>query len=226
MDLKQRLKEFIAHGGLTIKGFERSLGMSNGYVNSISKGLGDEYMNKLIENYPNLNVVWLLTGEGDMLTDHIETKAVEGVDGDLTAKNAIRFYPNIPVTASHIEDMPEPSYEDMGYQLMKIQGWEGCVAYTAVGDSMYPRISNGDIVVFSKWRESYISNGEIYLIVTRNGDRSIKYLTFSREDEDGEKYYTCTSANPDQKRYAPFEIQGSQIVSLYIVHGCVKRFKM
>lgn len=67
MDLKERLKEFIRNQGVTIKGFERSLGMSNGYVNSISKGLGDTYMNRLIENYPNLNIRWLLTGEGEML---------------------------------------------------------------------------------------------------------------------------------------------------------------
>lgn len=67
MSLKERLKDFIKSQSITIKDFERSLGMSNGYVNSISKGLGDEYMTRLIEKYPTLNIPWLLTGEGDML---------------------------------------------------------------------------------------------------------------------------------------------------------------
>ncbi len=67
MSLKERLKDYIKSQSITIKDFERSLGMSNGYVNSISKGLGDEYMTRLIEKYPTLNIPWLLTGEGDML---------------------------------------------------------------------------------------------------------------------------------------------------------------
>ena len=144
---------------------------------------------------------------------------------ELTQKNAVRYYPNIPITASHIEDMPNPSYEDMQYQLLSVPGFEGCVAYPAVGDSMYPRISNGDIVVFREWQESYISNGEIYLIITRLGDRTIKYLT-QITDEDGGKHYLCRSANPDQEKYAPFEIDGDDIVRLYVVYGCIKKFRM
>ena len=90
---------------------------------------------------------------------------------------------------------------------------------------MYPRISNGDIVVFREWQENYISNGEIYLIITRLGDRTIKYLT-QRTDEDGGKHYLCRSANPDQEKYAPFEIDGDDIVRLFAVCGCIKKFRM
>ena len=143
----------------------------------------------------------------------------------LTPKNAVRYYPDIPITASHIEDMPNPSYDDMQYQLLSVPGFEGCVAFPAVGDSMYPRISNGDIVVFKEWQESYVSNGEIYLIITRLGDRTIKYLT-QMTDEDGGKHYLCRSANPDQEKYAPFEIDGDDIVRLYVVYGCIKKFRM
>lgn len=143
----------------------------------------------------------------------------------LTPKNAVRYYPDIPITASHIEDMPNPSYDDMQYQLLSVPGFEGCVAFPAVGDSMYPRISNGDIVVFKEWQESYVSNGEIYLIITRLGDRTIKYLT-QITDEDGGKHYLCRSANPDQEKYAPFEINGDDIVRLYVVYGCIKKFRM
>lgn len=143
----------------------------------------------------------------------------------LTPKNAVRYYPDIPITASHIEDMPNPSYDDMQYQLLSVPGFEGCVAFPAVGDSMYPRISNGDIVVFREWQESYISNGEIYLIITRLGDRTIKYLT-QITDEDGGKHYLCRSANPDQEKYAPFEIDGDDIVRLYVVYGCIKKFRL
>ncbi len=193
-------------------------------ANGKTKAFSYEIADKITTAFPEVDKNFLLTGEGTMLTGESGQEEAEEED-PLTPSNAVRYYPNIPITASHIEDMPEPSYDDLQYQLMRIPGFEGCVAYPVVGDSMYPRISNGDVVVFKEWRESYISNGEIYLIITRNGDRTIKYLTLARTEED-KKYYQCRSANPDQDRFAPFEIDGDDIVCLYIVYGCIKKFKM
>lgn len=53
---------------MSIKDFEISINASNGYVNSISKGIGEDKLSIIIEKYPNLNIAWLLTGLGDMLT--------------------------------------------------------------------------------------------------------------------------------------------------------------
>lgn len=84
MTVKERLKDFIKVEKITVKAFEESLEMSNGYVNSISKGIGDAYMRKLIEKYPNLNIKWLLTGEGEMLNSGED---VEDVLDEGNAKN-------------------------------------------------------------------------------------------------------------------------------------------
>lgn len=63
MGTKERLKQFIKNNGLTVKSFELSIGASNGYVNSISKGIGKDKLDKIIEVYPNLDALWLITGE-------------------------------------------------------------------------------------------------------------------------------------------------------------------
>lgn len=224
MEMKDRLLEFIAYLGVSNYAFEKAVGLSNGYVRSLNGAIGADKLLDICRAYPQLSRDWLLTGVGDMVVNLGSSET--GISNEEpTPKTAVRYYPNIPITASHIEDMPNPSYDDMECQYLTIPGFEGCVAFPAVGDSMYPRISNGDIVVFREWQESYISNGEIYLIITRLGDRTIKYLT-QRTDEDGGKHYLCRSANPDQEKYAPFEIDGDDIVRLYVVYGCIKKFRM
>lgn len=52
---------------MTVSAFEKSIGVANGYVNSISKSIGIDKISLILEKYPNLNIEWLLTGRGEML---------------------------------------------------------------------------------------------------------------------------------------------------------------
>ena len=64
---KERLKMFISSINLTNAAFEKSLGLSNGYINSMRKGLGYDKLEQISNLYADLNMGWLLTGEGEML---------------------------------------------------------------------------------------------------------------------------------------------------------------
>lgn len=48
--------------------FEQQCKLSNGYVSSIRRSIGPEKLEHIRSNYPDLNITWLLTGEGPMLT--------------------------------------------------------------------------------------------------------------------------------------------------------------
>lgn len=63
---KERLKMFISAINLSNAAFEKSLGLSNGYINSMRKGLGYDKLEQISNLYTNLNMGWLLTGEGEM----------------------------------------------------------------------------------------------------------------------------------------------------------------
>ena len=71
--IKNRVSEFIAHKGITIKEFELRCGLSNGYINAMRKGFGRGKLNNVLTEFPELNREWLLYGEGDMLTDSPST---------------------------------------------------------------------------------------------------------------------------------------------------------
>lgn len=71
MSVKDRLKEFVRSMNLTIRDFEISINASNGYVNSISKGIGADKLEMILEKYPNLNTEWLLTGVGNPLREDV-----------------------------------------------------------------------------------------------------------------------------------------------------------
>jgi len=67
MTVKDRIKTYCKAENITVSAFEKAIGASNGYVNNISRSIGLDYLNALIEKYSNLNIEWLLTGKGDML---------------------------------------------------------------------------------------------------------------------------------------------------------------
>src|SRR5690554_4547826 len=78
MNVKERLKQFVDSQGITIRAFEQSIKASNGYVNSISKSIGLDKLEEILDVYSNLNIEWLLTGKGEMLKKDPEKKTPEG----------------------------------------------------------------------------------------------------------------------------------------------------
>ena len=71
MNTKERLLLFIEKTGITIAEFERKCSLSNGYLKKVKGSIGSDKIEDIIRAYPQLNRVWLLSGEGDMLKTSI-----------------------------------------------------------------------------------------------------------------------------------------------------------
>ncbi len=70
----ERLKQYIDYKGIAISTFEKSIGMSNASFGKSLKNHGTIRANKLetiLSVYTDLNPIWLLTGQGQMLKDNI-----------------------------------------------------------------------------------------------------------------------------------------------------------
>lgn len=65
-----RLMQFISHVGLSARQFDISIGAANGYTLRMKKNrasIGSDVIENIVRTYPQLNVAWLITGEGEML---------------------------------------------------------------------------------------------------------------------------------------------------------------
>ena len=71
MNTKERLLKFIEEAGITIAEFERKCSLSNGYIRKLKGSVGSDKIEDIIKAYPQLNRVWLLSGEGQMLNPSV-----------------------------------------------------------------------------------------------------------------------------------------------------------
>ncbi|MFN4974266.1 MAG: hypothetical protein ACK5GV_03360 [Bacteroidota bacterium] len=69
MRLIDRLEKFLRANRVTAYAFEHTCGLSNGYLAKQLRGrgsVGSDIIEKIKYNYPELSIVWLFTGKGQM----------------------------------------------------------------------------------------------------------------------------------------------------------------
>lgn len=67
--IKERLKEYLRLKHLSTRKFEQICGIGQSVLSKISDAISEDTLGK-IEKYSDLNLNWLLTGEGNMLDPH------------------------------------------------------------------------------------------------------------------------------------------------------------
>ena len=67
MTVKERLIEYIKFKGISIRSFCRTSGLSESYVTSIRSSIQPDKLDMIAQHFPDLNIGWVLTGEGSMI---------------------------------------------------------------------------------------------------------------------------------------------------------------
>lgn len=207
MGVRERLIEYIKYKRMSRRGFAISIGASGAFVNNISKGIGNEYVDNIKTKYPDLNMTWLLTGEGDMLNE------VKSQQTD------INIIPLLPVSAqggSLNDFVLSVKNEDCEKIIFPIRGAD--FAITVSGESMAPEYPSGSKVLIKKIDEkAFIEWGRCYVLDTCNGT-VIKKLAAPVENDPkfGKDYVTCISVNPNPL-YSPFRVPLCDIYGIYRV---------
>lgn len=76
--VKERLIAFINYLGMSKNAFENACGLSTRYVSNISASVSPGKLKQISLKFPELNVEWLLTGQGDMLRKTLSTPTISG----------------------------------------------------------------------------------------------------------------------------------------------------
>ncbi len=69
----ERLQTFIKSLNISKRKFDLSIGAANGYTSKVLKNngaMGSNFIEKVATVYPQLNLRWLIKGEGNMLVPH------------------------------------------------------------------------------------------------------------------------------------------------------------
>lgn len=76
--VKERLIAFISYLGMSKNAFEIACGLSTRYVSNISASVSPDKLKQISLKFPELNVEWLLTGQGEMLREIHSTPTFQG----------------------------------------------------------------------------------------------------------------------------------------------------
>lgn len=94
----ERIFEFIKAMNLSVAEFERRCGLSNGAVSKMSENTRASTFDRISKIFPALDIIWLKTGEGEMLKPDsgIHNNKVSGNSGTMTMNNGQHINITLP----------------------------------------------------------------------------------------------------------------------------------
>lgn len=209
--VKQRLTQFIDYKKISVRGFENACNVSEGFVRGIRVSITPDKMRKILQRFPELDKVWLMTGEGSMLTGgqspQQQDDAVEKVELPLIPMSAMAG----ALTDSDVSFM---EYDCEKYVVPIFQGADFLIRVQ--GDSMVPKYVSGDVVACQKVPLAgiWFQWGKTYIIDTRQG-ALIKRIEPS--DEEG-----CISLHSENAKYQPFDLPAKEVNGVALVKGIIR----
>lgn len=209
-----RLDQFMKEKGLKDAQFQRECGISASTLYQIRQGkfaMSQKVIDKVCARYPEINRVWLITGEGERF-NNVKPTVADGtimipqfnmdtrggsafnveVDGDEYVTNYIPF----PTSIARQGDVVIPIY----------------------GESMEPTYKSGSLVLIRKvelWRE-YLEFGCTYVIALVDDRRLIKTVMAGSDSD----HLKLVSINPASQ---PQEVPKNIIRSVWRVILSVRR---
>lgn len=212
MDIKNRIYEYLRIVKMTPAEFERNTGLSNGYLRNIKNSIGVDKISNIVSVYPDLNIEWLITGNGEMLKSNHTSSTTSSAQVQISANTK----PRIPYTAAAgsitnaVEGVTESQCEQVPI-VLSFPNYDFTIIIK--GDSMEPKYEGGDEVACKRVDgTSFIQWGKVHVLDTAQG------IVIKRIYEDGDKI-KCVSYNPE---YPPFSIDKSEIYSISLVVGLLR----
>lgn len=224
MGIIDRVKQFREYLGVGQTAFEVNVGVAKGYFSNV-KTLGSDKIVSIHNKYPQLNISWLLTGNGEMTIGDEYNQQAE--------KENIPHYEELAgKSIPHIDEVTASCGLPNGFNSAILQ--ERCERYIipdlkgcdftirAGGRSMINRnvpersINDRDIVGCRLVQtRSHIRWGEVYVLATQDG---IMIKKIDQSEKDG--YIKCIPFNEDEG-FKPYDVPVDEIYDWALVVGVV-----
>jgi len=220
-----RVGEYIEAKGISYYAFENKLGASRGSISKAvkdGKSIGSNVLEKIMLLYPDLNPAWLLTGVGSMFTDGTPPPAVTTFR--LKTDRAVESQ-QIPLydleAVAGLVPLFGDSHNLQPIDHISIPNLPKCDGAVYVrGDSMYPLLKSGDIVLY-KIIDDIVNGifwGEMYLLGMTVDDEeyiTVKYI----QQSDKEGFIKLVSQNP---HHQDMDVAIEKIRALALVKASIR----
>ncbi|BFM42713.1 hypothetical protein CFS9_13540 [Flavobacterium sp. CFS9] len=201
--------------GVTITKLEQVIGASKGVLSRAIANNSDiqaKWILKLVENYPQYNSEWLLTGKEPMLKSKntpiaIKTSSTNGYP--LVSVTAIGGFGNnaftiLPQDVKDYYNIPKFSNKKIDFMI------------EVEGSSMYPKYSSGDIVACTVIKESrFIQWNKTHVIATKEQGIIIKRIKKAASED-------SLIMISDNENYDPFNVPKEEITGIALVVGVIR----
>ena len=191
-------------------GFERPQAIYDVMNPQKKVGISKNMADKICTVYPEINKVYLLTGEGSLTRNNNKTEE--------TGKSEYTTY-LLPMSAmgGSLTGFAEPGATLQNCEAVISPIANVDFAITVYGESMAPEYPSGSRILIKKINPSiFIEWGKAYVLDTPNGV-IVKEI---HECKGKEGYVTCHSVNPDPK-FSDFDVPMSEIYGMYRVLMCL-----
>ena len=220
MSVKERIKCFIKYKNISQRRFEESIGKSNGYLNNMGYMPNQRSLNNILEAYPELNRIWLLTGNGQMTCrtprpsvepENIDSNVVRATMVDTTAERKTKPVLPVSVSAGAIIGNAE-GIMDFECERKPVISRFPDYDFTMYvrGDSMSPQFESGDEIACKK--VEIVDWGNVYVLSTKDGAMLKKIY-------DSGDQIKCVSINSE---YPEFFIDKESVDGVYKIVGMLR----
>ena len=195
----QRLEAIIAWSGLTINSFAIRIGLSRGenlyQIKRGNHGISLALADRIVHHFPEIDKLWLLTGEGEMLS----------LGGRLGGV--------IPYYNCDLENTIRSIGQLTAHQSMCVPQLPDCeLAINYMGAEMGDRTPTGTVVLLKKIDTASIIPGREYVIITKK----IVTLRIVRAGADAERLRLVAV---DRENFDDVEVMTREVEAVYAVQG-------
>ncbi|SHH26460.1 S24 family peptidase [Flavobacterium defluvii] len=222
MGSTDRMREYLDYKGITKYKFCNDLGFSNKFLDN-SSNMGTDKACKILHYYPEINSEWFLTGNGPMLKENNTNIVI--MNNDRKTTDSLHVSQEIPLydleAVAGLRELFSSGKPQRVLDTIKIPNLPKCDgAISVTGDSMYPLLKSGDIILYKETEFENIFFGEMYLLSVKLNDWE-EYITvkYVQKSEQGNEFVKLVSQN---SHHQPKDIHISKISALALIKASIR----
>lgn len=223
----QRIGQYAEKKGISIYALENNLNVSRGSIAKAikdNKSIGSNVLENILRSYPDINPVWLMTGRGNMFLNGAETDLANPDQTFILKTDTKKEMQRIPLYDLQAAASIIPTFNGKQniIDYITIPNMPACDgALPITGDSMYPLLRSGDIVLYKVIKDLIegIYWGEMYLVYLNDNGDDMTLVKYVQKSDKGEEYIKLVSQN---QHHAPKDVKLKKVKAMALIKASIR----